>query len=263
MITPPRAMPIFNGLGFVTLFSMEFQRYLKAWQYAIAAPVITTLLFFAVFDLTLGGMRADVEGIAYLEFVAPGLISMTIMMTAFEMSGWSTIDAKIRGTMDALIAAPLRPIEFVTAQVLSSAAAGLANGLLVVIIMQPFLPIVPEAPLTMLIFATAGAINMACAGMAAGIHAEKFDHVATTLSFIVTPAIFLSGAFFPVSAYNGVFTDIAHASPFFWVIDGFRQGFVGVGEAPVGQSAVLLWMFTALVFCGLWVMVARGYKLKR
>jgi ABC-2 type transport system permease protein len=262
-MTPPAAMSFFNSLGFVTLFSMDLRRYLKAWQHLIAAPVITTLMFFAIFDLALGGARADIEGVAYLDFVAPGLIAMTTMLTAFEMTAWSTIDAKIRGTMDALVAAPLRPIEFVAAQILASVAAGLLNGLLVVIVMQPFVAIAPAAPLTMLTFAVAGAIIMACAGMAAGIHAEKFDHVATVLSFIVTPAIFLSGVFFPVGTYHGVITKIAHASPFFWAIDGFRQGFVGAGEAPVAQSAALLWAVAGLAFGGLWVLVARGYKLKR
>jgi ABC-2 type transport system permease protein len=262
-MTAPNAMPLFNVLGFVTFFSMEFRRYLKAWQHAIVAPVITTLLFFAIFDLTLGAARADVAGVPFLTFVAPGLISMTVMLTAFEMCAWSTIDARIRGTMDALVAAPLRTIEFVAAPVLACAAAGLMNGLIVSVAMQPFVPIAPEAPLAALGFAAGGAIILAAAGMAAGIYAEKFDHVASILSFVVTPAIFLSGVFFPVAAYGGVFADIAHASPFFWVVDGLRQGLLGVGDMRPGLSAALLGTAVVVAVAALWSMVARGYKLKQ
>ena len=263
MISPPTPMPLFNAIGFATLFRMEYRRYVKAWQHSIAAPVITTLLFFAIFDLTLGGARADIDGVPYLHFVAPGLISMTIMLTAFEMSAWAAIDAKIRGTLDALVSAPLRPIEFTAAPVLANAAAGLTNGVIVLIVMQPFVPIMPQAPLVMLLFAVAGAITMAAAGMAAGIYAEKFDHVATIVGFAVTPAMFLSGVFFTIGAYGGVLTEIARISPFFWVIDGIRQGFVGVGEVPLWIVALLSWALTALAVAGLCTMVARGYRLKR
>lgn len=263
MIDQPTPLPYFNARGFATLFAMEFRRYLKAWQYALVAPVVTTLLFFAIFDLALGGVRADVDGVAYLPFVAPGLIAMTVMMTAFEMSGWSTIDSKIRGSLDSLVAAPLRPMEFVAAPVLSNAAAGLTNGLVVLVVMQPFVPVLPEALFVVLSFAAAGAILMACAGMAAGIYAEKFDHVASIVSFGIAPVMFLSGVFFQVSAYGSPFSELARLSPFFWVIDGLRHAFVGVGEAAMWVAALISWVLALIALCGLTAMVACGYKLKR
>ena len=267
-MNPPRAQPLapltpVNWMGVRTLFWMEFRRYLKAWPYAIGAPVLTTLLFLAVFDLALGGIRRDIDGVPFLVFLAPGLVAMTVMTTAFEITGWSTIDAKIRGTIQAQLSAPLRPAEFVGAHVLAGAVGGLVNGLLVVVAMQPFVASFPVNPGLLLYFAVTSALLMASAGIAAGIQAEKYDHVATVMNFVVTPAIFLSGVFFPVSAYSPVVADIARLSPFFWIVDGARQGFIGIGEAQVILAMALTGMTTVMAVVGLTLLVARGYKLKQ
>ena len=267
-MNPPQAkplspLPVLNWMGVRTLFWMEFRRYLKAWPYAIGAPVLTTLLFMAVFDLALGGLRRDIEGVPFLVFLAPGLVAMTVMTSAFEVSAWSTIDAKIRGTIEAQLSAPLRPTEFVGAHVLAGTAGGLLNGLLVAIAMQPFVTIMPVDILILLSFAVASAMLMASAGIAAGIYAEKYDHVATVMNFLITPAIFLSGVFFPVNAYSPFLADLAQFSPFFWIIDGARQGLIGFGESPLLQSALLTGLITTAGIVGLTAMVASGYKLKQ
>lgn len=260
---PLAPLPLVNWMGLRTLFWMEFRRYLKAWPYAIGAPVLTTLLFLAVFDLALGGVRRDVDGVPFLVFLAPGLVAMTVMTTAFEITGWSTIDAKIRGTIQAQLSAPLRPTEFVAAHVMAGAVGGLINGLLVLIAMQPFVANTPVDPMLLLYFAIASAVLMACAGIAAGIYAEKYDHVATFMNFLITPAIFLSGVFFPVSAYGPFFADLAHLSPFFWLIDGARHGYIGIGEGQIVASMVMTGAIAIVAVAGLTVMVARGYKLKQ
>ncbi|MEM7123663.1 MAG: ABC transporter permease [Pseudomonadota bacterium] len=265
---PPRAqplapLPLVNWMGVRTLFWMELRRYLKAWPYAIGAPVLTTLLFLAVFDLALGDLRRDIDGVPFLVFLAPGLVAMTVMTTAFEITGWSTIDAKIRGTIQAQLSAPLRPTEFVGAHVLAGAVGGLVNGLLVVVAMQPFIAITPIDLGLLLYFTVTSALFMASVGIAAGIQADKYDHVATIMNFLITPMIFLSGVFFPVSAYSPLFADLAHLSPFFWIIDGARHGYLGVGEAPLLPSMVLTGAMTIIALIGLTFMVARGYKLKQ
>ncbi len=260
---PLAPMPLVNWMGVRTLFWMEFRRFLKAWPYAIGAPVLTTLLFLAVFDLALGGVRRDIDGVPFLVFLAPGLVAMTVMSTAFEITGWSTIDAKIRGTIQAQLSAPLRPTEFVSAHVLAGAVGGLVNGLLVVVAMQAFIASTPVDLMLLLYFAGSSAVLMASVGIAAGIYAEKYDHVATIMNFLIIPAIFLSGVFFPVSAYSPFFADLARFSPFFWIVDGTRQGFIGVGDTQIVPSMALSGAITIMAVVGLTVMVARGYKLKQ
>ena len=258
-----RPMPLLNLRGFAALYAMEVRRAVDGWQYAILAPVLTTLLFFAVFSLALGGTRAPVMGVAFLEFVAPGLVAMTALSTAFEAAGWSTIDSKVTGTMDSFVAAPLRPGEIVAAFLLAAMSAGLVNGALVLVCLVPLVEAGPADPLLMLGYGVAGTTVAAALGLAAGIWAEKFDHVASVQSFAVAPLVFLSGAFFPVADYGRILDDVMHANPFFWITDGIRQGQIGVGEAEAALTLPLAGIAAAVAALACQRLVAAGWRLRR
>ena len=256
-------MPPINGLGVATLVHMELRRYLDGWHYAVLAPVLTTLLFFAVFALALGETRAPVMGVPFFHFLAPGLIAMTAMSTAFEAAGWTSIDAKVTGTMDVLLAAPLRPAELVAGFLIAAVCLATLNGLLVALCMQPFVPLLPVAPLEALAGLLLGSLIFAVIGLLAGIWASKFDHVATVQNFLVAPAVFLSGAFFPVAGYGAPLTQAMEANPAFWAIDGVRRGFLGSGESDGALTMPLLAAFALSVVLLARHAVAKGWKLKR
>ena len=258
-----RPAPTFNLRGTATLARMELRRYRDGWHYAVLAPVMTTLLFFAVFSLALGSARPPVLGLPFFHFLAPGLVAMTAMSTAFEAAGWAAIDSKITGTMDVLIAAPLRAIELVGGFLAGAVCLATLNGLLVVVCMQVFVPLLPVDPLALLANLLLGSALFAVIGLLAGLWASKFDHVATVQNFLVAPAVFLSGAFFPVAGYGPDIGRAMQANPAFWAIDGVRRGFTGVGETDPALSLPLLALvvLAAILFCR--HAVAAGWKLKR
>ena len=258
-----RPMPMLNLLGVATLVRMELRRYVDGRHYAILAPVLTTLLFFAVFALALGAERAPVMGLPFFHFLAPGLIAMTAMSTAFEAAGWTAIDSKVSGTMDVLLAAPLRPAELVTGFLVAAVCLAMTNSLLVALCMQPFVPLLPVAPLTVLASLLLGSTVFAVIGLLAGMWASKFDHVATVQNFLVAPAVFLSGAFFPVADYGPGLADAMHGSPAFWAIDGVRRGFTATGESqgPLTLALLAAVALAAVLFAR--HAVAAGWKLKR
>lgn len=257
-----RPMPRFNAMGTVALIRMELRRFLGGWQYAILAPVLTTLLFVAIFALALGDARAPALGLPFFVFLGPGLVAMTAFSTAFEAAGWSAIDAKVMGTMDVLLSAPLRPVELVAGFVVAALLLALLNGLLVALALQAVVPVVPAAPLEAVAALALGCLLFAAIGLLAGLWASKFDHVATVQNFLVGPAVFLSGAFFPVADYPAAITDLMHGSPAFWAVDGVRRGMTGTGEAaPLSLVALAAVVALALAFCR--HAVAAGWKLKR
>lgn len=260
---PSRTMPACNILGVATLVHMELRRYRDGWQYAVLAPVLTTLLFFAVFALALGADRAPVMGVPFFHFLAPGLIAMTAMSTAFEAAGWTAIDAKISGTMDVLLAAPLRPAELVAGFLIAAVCLATINGLLVAVCMQPFVPLLPAAPLEALACLLLGSLVFAVIGLLAGMWASKFDHVATVQNFLVAPAVFLSGAFFPVAEYGGLLSAAMQGNPAFWAIDGVRRGFLATGESDGALTLPLLGVFALVAALFARHAVASGWKLKR
>jgi len=263
LVAAGRPMPMFNVLGVTTLVHMELRRYLHGWHYAILAPVLTTLLFFAVFALALGADRAPVMGLPFFHFLAPGLIAMTAMSTAFEAAGWTAIDAKVNGTMDVLIAAPLRPGELVTGFLVAAVCLALINSLLVAVCMQPFVPLLPVAPLTALASLILGSLVFAVIGLLAGMWASKFDHVATVQNFLVAPAVFLSGAFFPISGYGPLLAEAMQGNPAFWAIDGVRRGFTATGESDGALTLPLLAVVAIVAVLFARHAVAAGWKLKR
>jgi ABC-2 type transport system permease protein len=258
-----RAMPLCNVMGMTTLVRMELRRYLDGWHYAVLAPVLTTLLFFAVFALALGADRADVMGIPFFHFLAPGLIAMTAMSTAFEAAGWTSIDSKISGTMDVLLSAPLRPGELVAGFLIAAVCLATINALLVAICMQPFVPLLPVAPLEALASLLLGSLLFAVIGLLAGLWASKFDHVATVQNFLVAPAVFLSGAFFPVAGYGGLLSEAMQGNPAFWAIDGVRRGFTTTGESEGWITLPLLALVAVVAVFFARHAVAAGWKIKR
>src|SRR5258708_37297807 len=94
--SPPmvRQIGAVNWLGFWTLYAREVRRFVKVATQTILAPVVTTLLFLAVFLLALGGAGRSAGGVSYAEFLAPGLIVMAMMQNAFANTSSSMIISK-------------------------------------------------------------------------------------------------------------------------------------------------------------------------
>jgi ABC-2 type transport system permease protein len=258
-----RPMPMFNRIGMAALYRWEVRRYLKGWQHSIAGPIGNTLLFLAIFGLALAGLRADVAGLPFLHYLAPGLVVMTAMGTSFEMVAWALIDSKIRGALAALLSAPLRPIELAGVLLAAGVTAGMITGGLAILLMQLFVPLPPVDPLLMIAYILPGCLLTAAAGLITGICATKFDHVANVAGLVVSPLIFLSGVFFPIAAYGWGLDTLVRFSPAFWAIEGFREGFVGVSEASTATTLVPLLILAALMVLACHRILATGYKVKQ
>jgi ABC-2 type transport system permease protein len=258
----PRQLGTINWLGLWTLTGKEVRRFLKVYFQTVLAPVVTTLLFLAIFALATGEPRALVDGVPYEEFLAPGLIMMAITQNAFANTSSSLIIAKVQGNIVDLLMPPISPLEQTVAVALGGIVRGLLVGAVVLIAMLPIVP-VHIASLPLVIFhALAASLLLALLGMAGGIWADKFDHLATVTNFIITPLSFLSGTFYSVDRLPGFVRTLAKIDPFFYMIDGFRAGFIGHsdGDIPTG-IAVMVGANLVMGFIG-YRMFKTGYKLK-
>lgn len=248
--------------GFVALTSRETKRFLKVWAQTLGAPVVTTLLFLAVFVLALGETKKEVGGIPYLEFLGAGLVVMALAQNAFSNSASSLIIMKVQGNIVDLLMAPLPPAALLGGLVAGAALRGLAVAAVVVATMWPIVGFSIPAPLTALAFAVLGSTLMAILGVLAGLWAQKFDQMATITNFVITPLAFLSGTFYSVERLPEGVRMVAHADPLFWMIDGFRAGIAGHAE---GNTALGLLALTATTL-GLWFvalrLVRQGWRLR-
>ncbi len=256
------AMGLVNWLGLWTLLSKEVRRFLKVYFQTIFAPVVTTLLFLAVFALALGRKVEMVAGVHLLEFLAPGLIMMTMVQNAFANSSSSLIMAKVQGNIIDVLMPPLSAGELVVGFAGGGMIRGLLVGMVVAATMAFFVPMAAPHPFFIVYHAVAASLMLSLLGMMGGIWADKFDHMAAVTNFIVTPLSFLSGTFYTIDRLPEVFHTLALINPFFYMIDGFRYGMIGHADGSLLAGALYVGLADVVLLFLSWRMFKLGYKLK-
>ena len=257
----PRAYPGVNWEGLKTLYLREVRRFIKVGMQTLAAPVVTALLYMLVFVGAVGGGRR-LHGVDYGTFVAPGLVMMQILSNAFANSSSSLLQAKFNGLMGDFLTPPLSPAEHVAGFGAGAATRGILVGAVSLLAVLPFARLSVAQPWAILYFGVSAALIMAFVGIMAGLWAEKFDHIAAVTNFVIMPMTFLSGTFYLVERLPEPFRTASYYNPFFYLIDGFRYGFVGHAESNL---AVGVAMTAALVLATGWACLRLfqvGYKIK-
>lgn len=251
-----------NWLGLWTLYLREVRRFVKVYNQTIVAPVVTSLLFLAIFALALQRGADPAEHAAYLEFLAPGLVMMAISQNAFANTSSSIVIAKVQGNIVDTLMPPLTAHELTLGIALGGVTRGVIVGIAASLAMLVFVPWRLHDALALVYFAFTASLMLSLLGLAGGIWADKFDHIAAVTNFIVVPLSFLSGTFYSAERLPPFFYGLAHVDPFFYMISGFRYGWSGhadmnplVGAAVMAASCAALWFLCYRMF-------ARGYKLK-
>ncbi|MGO1119848.1 ABC transporter permease [Rhodovibrionaceae bacterium A322] len=258
----PRDLGRFNLLGLWTLYVKEVRRFLNVFTQTILAPMVTSLLFLAIFTLALGRGNLMFGDISYAAFLAPGLIMMQMLQNSFANCSSSILISKVQGNIVDILMPPLSPAELT----LGLAAGGITRGVLVgvvtALVMSVFVQVNLEVPWAILFYGFNACLMLTLLGMFGGIWAEKFDHIAAVTNFVIVPLSFLSGTFYSVERLPENWLFVAHLNPFFYLIDGFRYGFLGQHDSNLLTGALVV-VGVNLV---LWVLVHRmiktGYKLK-
>ncbi len=262
-VLPPvaREYPGVNWEGLKTLYVREVRRFFKVGMQTLAAPVVTALLYMLVFVVAVGGGRS-VNGVSYGAFVAPGLIMMQILSNAFANSSSSLLQAKFNGLMGDFVTPPLSPFEQLVGFGAGAATRGLFVGAISAIAVWFFARPPIAQPWAIAYFGLGAALIMGFIGIMAGLWAEKFDHMAAVTNFVIMPMTFLSGTFYLIEKLPEPFRSFSKFNPFFYLIDGFRYGFIGKAE---GSLVIGASMTGALVLFLGWVslrMFQTGYKIK-
>ena len=258
----PRRYDGVNWVGLRTLYLREVRRFWKVGAQTVAAPVVTTLLYMMVFVVALKGSRPPLHGTPFAEFVAPGLIMMAILQNAFANASSSLIQAKIMGTATDFLTPPLSPLELTIGFSLGAATRGIVVGLVTAICVLPFAKLSISNIGLILWFGLISSLLMGMVGVLAGLWSEKFDHLSAVQNFIVMPMTFLSGTFYLVDNLPAPFDTISHFNPFFYLIDGFRSGFIGQAESNLAIGMVVSGVVTLALGVVCWMVFRSGWRLK-
>ncbi|MBQ1541758.1 multidrug ABC transporter permease [Caulobacter sp. CCUG 60055] len=258
----PRDYHGVNWTGLRTLYVKEVRRFWKVGMQTVAAPVVTTLLYMLVFVVAMKGSRPPVEGAPFAQFVAPGLIMMAILNNAFANSSSSLIQAKIMGLTPDFLTPPLAPVEQVTAFALGAATRGVFVGAVTAVAVWPFAQFHVAHPWAVIYFGFIASLLLGLVGIMAGLWSEKFDHLAAVTNFIVMPMTFLSGTFYLVDKLPEPFRAITHFNPFFYLIDGFRYGFIGLADGSLAIGVAMTGGLAVILALTCWRLFRIGYRLK-
>ncbi|WP_373489027.1 ABC transporter permease [Blastomonas sp.] len=253
-----------NWGGLKALYMKEVRRFFKVQLQTIWAPAITTMLFLVIFTVALGRSGRTVLGVPFADFLAPGLIVMAMMQNAFANSSFSLLVGKIQGTIIDYLMPPLSELEVLASLSIAAVTRAILVGCAVwlAMLLWPNISVAPQHLWAVVWFGLMGSLMLAFMGVLTSIWAEKFDHAAAVSNFVVAPLALLSGTFYSVDAMAPLFRTLSHANPFFYVISGFRYGFIGVSDSPVLWGAALLLVINIALGIGCYALLRSGWKLR-
>nr|WP_235506593.1 ABC transporter permease [Altererythrobacter sp. Root672] len=225
-----------NRIGLWSLYMKEVRRFLKVQTQTVWAPAITTLLFLVIFTVAMGRGDRIILGVSFATFVAPGLVMMGMMQNAFANSSFSLLAGKLQGTIVDLLMPPLTNAELMIGIVAAAITRAIMVGGAVVLAMAlwPGVDLMAAHPWAIVWFGLMGSTMLALMGLLTSLWAEKFDHAAAVTNFVVAPLSLLSGTFYVIENLSPAFQALSRANPFFYMISGFRFGFIG--ESDIGNT---------------------------
>jgi ABC-2 type transport system permease protein len=253
-----------NWGGLKTLYIKEVRRFFKVQLQTVWGPAVTTMLYLIIFTVAMGRSGRMVLGHPFADFLAPGLIVMAMLQNSFANSSFSLLVGKIQGTIVDYLMPPLSTGELIAGLVGAAVTRAFLVGGAVWLAMAlwPGVSVEVRHPLAALWFGLMGSLLLAFLGLLTSIWAEKFDHAAMITNFVVAPLSLLSGTFYSVEQLAPTFRAISHLNPFFYVISGFRYGFLEVTDSPLMVGAIGLLVVNVALWATCYALLRSGWKIK-
>lgn len=251
-----------NRRGLYTLFAKEVWRFLKVAVQTVLTPVITVLLYLLVFGSVLQEHVEMYPGVAYMQFLVPGLIIMSVLQNAFSNSSSSLFQSKQNGNIVFVLLAPISDFEFYLAFVGAAVMRGVMVGAGVWLAALFFVDLPLHNFLLLTAFAVLGSAILGALGLTAAVIADKWDHISAFQNFVILPMTFLSGVFFSIHTLPPFWEQVSYYNPFFYMIDGFRYAFLGISDVPAGTSLLVVFVFFLMVSIFAVRLLRSGYKMR-
>ncbi|MBI2030869.1 ABC transporter permease [Candidatus Kaiserbacteria bacterium] len=253
-------------ISFYTMIRKDVVRMFRIWVQTFLPSVITSVLYFLVFGTVLGSRIGEMQGVDYMTFVVPGLVMMAIVTTSYANSSFTFFASKFFArSIDEILVSPTPPWVMIAGFVGGGLVRGLLVGVLVLIVSLFFtgLHLAFHNILIIFTFATLTAIVFALAGLVNGIYAKSIDGINIVPTFVLTPLVYLGGIFYSVHSLPQWWQTITYANPLFYLINGFRYGFLGISDVSLWTCmAVLLSLITILVALN-WYFIRTGLGLRQ
>jgi ABC-2 type transport system permease protein len=251
-----------NLYAIQAIYRFEMARTFRTLMQSIAAPVLSTALYFVVFGAAIGARMGAVDGVSYGSFIVPGLIMLSILTESVSNASFGIYLPKWSGTIFELLSAPVSYVEVLIGYVGAAATKSVMLGVLILATARVFVPYEVLHPVWMAAFLVLTAVTFSMLGFIIGVWAGSFEQLQVVPLMVLTPLTFLGGAFYSISMLPPLWQKITLFNPVVYLISGFRWSFFGAADVNVVASVGATLAFLALSVTAVAVIFRTGYKLK-
>ena len=252
--------------SFYTMIRKDVVRMFRIWVQTFLPSVVTSTLYFLVFGTVLGSQIGDMQGVDYMTFVVPGLVMLAIVTTSYANTSFTFFSSKFfMRSIDEILVSPTPPWIMIAGFVGGGIVRGTIVGTLVLLVSVFFtgLSLTIHNLAVILLFAVLTSLVFALAGLVNGIYAKSIDGINIVPTFVLTPLVYLGGIFYSVETLPSWWQAITYANPLFYLINGFRYGFLGITDVPVATSILVLMALAAALIALNWYFIRTGMGLKQ
>lgn len=250
-------------IAFITILSKEVRRFTRIWPQTLLPPGITMALYFVIFGNLIGSRIGEMDGFAYIDYIVPGLIMMSVITNSYSNVVSSFFSTKFQRSIEELMVAPVSPHVILLGYTFGGVARGLAVGLIVTLMSLFFtrLPVehvwltIVTVFFTSLVFALGGFIN--------AVYAKTFDDISIIPTFVLTPLTYLGGVFYSINMLPEFWQQVSLVNPILHMVNAFRYGFLGVSDIHIGVALVLMIVFTIVLYTFSYVLLVRGTGMRQ
>jgi ABC-2 type transport system permease protein len=245
------------------IYKFEMSRTLRTLMQSIAAPVLSTSLYFIVFGAAIGSRMGDIDGVSYGAFIIPGLIMLSLLSESISNAAFGIFFPKFSGTIYELLSAPVSHVEIVMGYVGAAASKSIVLGILILFTARCFVVYEIEHPFWMFSFLVLTAITFSLFGFILGILSNNFQQLQVVPLLVVTPLTFLGGSFYSISMLPPLWQKITLFNPVVYLISGFRWSFYGIADVHIGISVGMTLLFMLICLTLIWWIFKTGYRLRQ
>lgn len=251
-------------VAFWTILRKDLVRVFRIWPQTFLPSIVTSVLYFLIFGAFLGSRIGDLQGVPYILFVVPGMVMLAIVMNAYNNVAFSFFSSKFfMRTIDEILISPTPPWIIVAGFVAGGVVRGMLVGLVVLIVSLLFTPIPLFNVLIIFLFFFLSSLIFSLAGLVNGVYAKSIDGINIVPTFVLTPLIYLGGIFYSIHLLPGIWGILAQFNPVFYLIDGFRYGFLGFSDVSLFFSASILVGLSLFLLGVAWYLIRTGLGLKQ
>lgn len=244
------------------IYGFEMARTGRTLMQSIAAPVLSTSLYFVVFGAAIGSRMGEIDGIGYGAFIIPGLVMLSLLSESISNASFGIYMPRFTGTIYEVLSAPVSFVEIVIGYVGAASTKSVILGFLILATARLFVDYEIAHPFWMVGFLVLTSVTFSLFGFMIGIWADGFEKLQMVPMMIIMPLTFLGGSFYSINLLPPIWQKITWFNPVVYLISGFRWSFYGISDVDVPLSIGMIALFLALCLAAVWWIFKTGYRLK-